>query len=484
MEKKAFIGHKLRRFRLDQGVSQTEMAEQLDISPSYLNLIEHNQRPITVPLLLRLSQTFDVDLRNLAEDEDATLAADLAEVFADPIFQDQRIPSRELKDLVTVSPSAATAVRALYRAYTSTRDDAEASGHQPAQREKTSLTRSATDAIEEVREYQERQSNYFPAVESAAEVMRSALNVTPYNLAFMLVDNLESRHSIATKILPATVMQDTLRQFQSHQQRLLLSEMLAVSGRTFQLGVQTALIEQGELLDRTVENAKLISPDAPGIFRSSLANYFAGALMMPYAEFRKAAQELKHDVELLQQRFMASLEQVCHRLTTLQRPNDRGIPFFFIRVDKAGNVSKRLIAHWAQGETAGGFKFARFGGTCPRWVLHDAFASPGRILTQISTMPDDTTFFTFARTLDPIGSWQYGGTAQFAIALGCEMKDAKNLIYSEGLDLKRTKSGVPVGVSCRVCERLDCTQRAYPPLHHRLQTDHEVRKIARFHFEQ
>ena len=181
---------------------------------------------------------------------------------------------------------------------------------------------------------------------------------------------------------------------------------------------------------------------------------------------------------------MASLEQVCHRLTTLQRPNDRGIPFFFIRVDKAGNVSKRLIAHWAQGETAGGFKFARFGGTCPRWVLHDAFASPGRILTQISTMPDDTTFFTFARTLDPIGSWQYGGTAQFAIALGCEMKDAKNLIYSEGLDLKRTKSGVPVGVSCRVCERLNCTQRAYPPLHHRLQTEHGVRKMARFHFEQ
>ena len=159
MEKKAFIGHKLRLFRMDQGVNQSEMAEQLDISPSYLNLIEHNQRPVTVPLLLRLSQTFDVDLRNLADDEDANLVADLTEVFGDPIFQDQQIPERELKDLIAVSPSAAGAVRALYRAYSSIRDDAEALGHQPAQREKTSATRNATDAIEEVREYQERQSN-------------------------------------------------------------------------------------------------------------------------------------------------------------------------------------------------------------------------------------------------------------------------------------------------------------------------------------
>lgn len=483
MEKKAFIGQKLRRFRVDQGVSQSEMAEQLDISPSYLNLIEHNQRPITAPLLLRLSQNFDVDLRNLAEDEDAMLTADLTEAFGDPIFQDQRIPPAELKDLVSVSPTAAAAVRTLYKAYSSIRDDAEASGHQTAQREKTNSPRSATDAIEEVREYQERQSNHFPALESAAEAMRTDLSVTPYNLPFALVENLQSRHAIEAKILPATIMQDTLRQFQSHQRRLLLSEMLPVSGRTFQLGVQTALVEQAELLERAVENAKLKAPDGPGILRSSLANYFAGALMMPYVEFRKAAQEFKHDLELLQQRFMASLEQVCHRLTTLQRPDDRGIPFFFIRVDKAGNVSKRLIPSWGQRETAGGFKFARFGGTCPRWILHDTFSSPGRILTQISTMPDDTTFFTFARTLDPIGSWQYGGTAQYAIGLGCEMKDAKNIIYSDGLDLKKP-TGVPVGVSCRVCERMDCTQRAYPPLHHRLRIEHGMRTMARFQFEQ
>ena len=483
MEKKAFIGHKLRRFRMEQGVNQSEMAEQLDISPSYLNLIEHNQRPVTVPLLLRLSQTFDVDLRNLADDEDANLVADLIEVFGDPIFQEQQIPERELKDLIAVSPSAAGAVRALYRAYSSIRDDAEALGHQPAQREKTSATRNATDAIEEVREYQERQSNYFEAIESAAESLRSELNVTPYNLAFALVDNLRSRHSVETKVMPATVLQNTLRQFKNHQQRLLLSEMLPVSGRTFQLGVQTAFLEQEELIDRTVEKAELKTADGPGILKSSLANYFAGALMMPYVEFRGAAQELKHDIELMQQRFMASLEQVCHRLTTLQRPNQRGIPFFFLRVDKAGNVSKRLIPSW-QGDSAGKFKFARFGGTCPRWVLHDAFASPGRILTQISTMPDDTTFFTFARTLDPIGSWQYGGTAQFAVALGCEMKDAKNIIYSDGLDLKGKKPGVPVGVSCRVCERMDCSQRAYPPLHHRLRTEHGVRTVSRFQFEQ
>ena len=474
MEKKAMIGHKIRRFRLDHGLNQTEMAKQLSISPSYLNLIEHNQRPVTVPLLFRLSQAFEVDLREFAEDDDAHLTADLTEVFADALFQDQPISQRDLTDLVNASPNAAKGILNLYKAYSGLREDAEMLNHQFAEREKTISANSAAAAIEEVREYQETQSNHFPSLEAAAELLRGQLDADPDTLRVRLAEHLQKHHSINTKIMPSDVMADTLRHYRRHERRVLLSEALPTSGRIFQLAVQTALIEHEDLLDRSIESAVLHKSDAPGILRTSLANYFAGAIMMPYAEFRDAAAELNHDLELLQQRFGASFEQVCHRLTTLQRPGMRGIPFFFIRVDKAGNVSKRL--------SGGGFKFARFGGTCPRLIVHDAFATQGRILSQIATMPDNTSFFTISRTVDPIGGWPSGEKTLFAIALGCEIHEAKQIVYADGLDLKHPKIGTPVGVSCRVCERLDCNQRAYPPLHQTLRIDNDLRRTTPFLF--
>ena len=476
MEKKAMIGHKVRRFRLDHGLNQTEMAAQLSISPSYLNLIEHNQRPVTVPLLFRLSQAFEVDLREFAEDDDARLASDLTEVFADALFQDQPVSQRDLRDLIDASPTAAKGILNLYKAYSSLREDAETLNHQFTERGKGIPTHSAAAAIEEVREYQEAQSNHFTALESAAELLRGDFDADPDTLRVQLTAHLRQHHSINTKVVPSEVMGDTLRHYRQHERRVLLSEALPASARIFQLAAQTALIENKDLLDRAVESANLQTSNAPGILRTSLANYFAGAVMMPYAAFRDAAVEFKHDLELLQQRFGASFEQVCHRLTTLQRPGMRGIPFFFIRVDKAGNVSKRL--------SGGGFKFARFGGTCPRLIVHDAFATQGRILSQVATMPDNNSFFMIARTVDPIGGWPNGEKTLFAIALGCEIHEAKQIVYAEGIDIKHQKNGTPVGVSCRVCERLDCNQRAYPPLHHALRIDNNLRRTTPFLFAQ
>ena len=476
MEKKAMIGHKIRRFRLDQDLNQTEMAEQLSISPSYLNLIEHNQRPVTVPLLFRLSQTFEVDIREFAEDDDAHLASDLTEVFADPLFQTQPVSQRDIKDLVNASPTAARGFLDLYKAYSNLREDAETLNHHLSEQEKTIPTHSAAAAIEEVREYQETQLNHFPSLESAAEVLRGELNATPDTLCIRLTEHLEQHHSVITKIMPSEVMGNTLRHYRRHERRVLLSESVPASGRIFQLAVQTVLFENGDLLNRIVENADLKASDANGILRTSLANYFAGAVMMPYEAFHAAAAELHHDLELLQQRFGASFEQICHRLTTLQRPGRKGIPFFFIRVDKAGNVSKRL--------SGGGFKFARFGGPCPRLIVHDAFSTQGRILTQIATMPDNTSFFTIARTVDPIAGWASDGTTLSAIALGCEIHEAKQIAYATGLDLKHPTTGTPVGVSCRVCERLDCNQRAHPPLHQALRIDNDLHRTTPFLFAQ
>jgi hypothetical protein len=209
--------------------------------------------------------------------------------------------------------------------------------------------------------------------------------------------------------------------------------------------------------------------------RYVLANYLAGALMMPYGPFLESAQETRYDIELLRRRFGASFEQVCHRLTTLQRSGARGVSFFFLRVDNAGNVSKRL--------SGGGFQFARYGGTCPRWIVHDAFSTPGQVLSQVIRMPDDTTFFTIARTVDPGGSTPTNPTPWHAVAVGCDIRDAKQLVYSDKLDPTNPANQTPMGISCQLCDRFDCVRRAYPPLNRAVLIEENIRRAAPFSFE-
>ena len=475
------LGHKVRRFRQAQGLTQAEMAEQIGISPSYLNLIERNQRPVTVPLLFRLGQAFEVDLRDFAEDEEARLVAGLSEVFGDPLFENLSLSQHDVRELAAVSPAAAQAVLTLYKAYRDLWEDAQALAHKlddgggrPAQ----AADGGHALAIEEVRDLQEARSNHFPELEEAAEELRAAAALDhdgPDALHHRLAAWLQEAHGVGVRVMPLGVMQDTERRFDHHRRRVLLSEALPPPTRTFQLAAQIALLTRRELLERVVAGAELQAEAARGLLRLTLAGYFAAAVMMPYDAFLAAARELRHDVGLLQRRFGASFEQVCHRLTTLQRQGERGVPFFFIRIDKAGNVSKRY--------SGGGFPFARFGGPCPRWVIHDAFMTPGRILTQIAEMPDGTAFFTIARTLDaPAGPWHRAQAPQHAIGLGCALKDARHLVYADGLDLKSPPARSPIGVSCRVCERLHCAQRAHPPLNHRLRVEDHVRRAVPFTF--
>ena len=189
------------------------------------------------------------------------------------------------------------------------------------------------------------------------------------------------------------------------------------------------------------------------------ASYFAGAVLMPYEPFLAAARELRYDVELLERRFGVSFEQVCHRLTTLRRPGSEGVPFHFLRIDIAGNISKSF--------SASGIRFARFSGACPRWNAHAAFLTPGLIRTQLSEMPDGRKYFCIARTIQKDTGGYRGQHAMQALGLGCEMGHAKELIYADGLRLDQPP--VPVGVTCRLCERTDCEQRAFPPLQQRAQ---------------
>jgi predicted transcriptional regulator/DNA-binding XRE family transcriptional regulator len=471
---KAMLGHKVRRFRQDRGLSQAEMASEIGISPSYLNLIEHNQRPVTVPLLFRLGQTFDVDLKAFAEDESARLAAELVEVFHDPLFADERISQREIRDLVASGPNAASAFVALYAAY---RRLWETTQVLASEVDDSTLSRTAeigVSPLDEVRDVQEQTGNHFAELEAAAEALWRDAGLVRDELQRGLIARLGEAHGVKVRLMPAAVMGDIHRRFDAHRGQLLLSEALLPSGRTFQLAVQIAFLEHGPAIDTIIARAQPRHDETRTLLRIALAGYFAGAVMMPYESFLESARELRHDIELLRRRFWASFEQVCHRLTTLQRPGARGVPFFFIRVDNAGNVSKRL--------SGGGWQFARFGGTCPRWVVHEAFQDPGTIHTQVSELADDARFFTIARALEAPWTEGTGQAPRFAIALGCDLRDARHIAYADGIETAAPRNITPVGVSCRVCERLDCAHRAHPPLNRALRFDENIRRAGLFEF--
>jgi predicted transcriptional regulator/transcriptional regulator with XRE-family HTH domain len=468
---KLFVGPRFRRIRRQLGLSQTELAEALGVSPSYINLIERNQRPVTAQILLKMAETYEVDLRGLAAADSDRFFAELNEVFSDPLFRQSELPKQELRDFVELCPEVSHAVQRLYRAYVEARRGETMVAARLAGRDEAPSYEP--NPVEQVRELIETNRNHFPALETAAETLHDELDVPSHQLFGALSERLRERHGILVRLLPIDVMRDTLRRYVRHRKQLLLSELLDGPSYAFQAAFQLALTEAGPAIDEVVSKAGDLNDPTRRLFRISLANYFAAAVIMPYARFHAAAETLAYDIGLLGQRFGASFEQVCHRLTTLQRSNARGVPFFMLRVDQAGNVSKRF--------SSGAFPFSRFGGTCPLWNVHATFETPGHIVTQIVELPDGSRYFSIARTVRravvPHGQPQ----PRYAIGLGCELKHASRLVYSAGLNLQETEA-MPIGVNCRLCERVNCGQRAEPPLTRTLVLDESTRDVSPFTF--
>ena len=472
MQEKILVGHKLRRFRQSAGLSQTAMAEALDISPSYLNLLEHNQRPLTVALLLKLGNSFDIDMKSFAEDDSPALMTDLAEVFADPLLSGERVSRRELQDLVTAAPSAARGMLSLFQAYRKVRDQLELNAGDGRQ------SGGLDNPVERVRDVLQQANNYFAEIETAADTFREkVLSETAGNDGLLenLIRHTSTDPGLRVRILPATVMGSQLRRYDYHRREILLSEALLRSQRIFHLLVQLALIGSSEIINDLADAHGLEDDSSRSLFRTTLAGYFAAAVMMPYDRFLEAARDLRYDLDLLGRRFGASFEQVCHRLTSLNAPQARGIPFFFIRVDDAGNISKRLAA--------GGMQFAKNGGTCPRWDIHKAFRTPDRMLFQAAELPNGQKFFTIARTVPR--PWAPAGESppEFAVALGCEMHHARDLAYADEFDGMKRRQLDPIGIGCAVCERMDCAQRAHPPVGHEVRFDGHSRRIGLYDLE-
>jgi len=478
MDRKAMMGPKVRRLRRELRLTQAQMAEQLGISPSYLNLVENNQRPVTVQLLLKLGRAFDVDLAAFAEDDEGRVVAGLREVLADPMFEAADVKNQDIKDVASASPALAQAFVTLYRAYREAREDLQglaervAAGEGGAPMLPTAMQPGAFPQ-EEVEAFIQDRGNHFPELEQAAEELWIDGDLEAADFGPSVARHLEKAHGVRVRVLPVEVMGATIRRFDRHSRRLLLSEAMAPSGRNFHAAAQIGLLRTRPTIEALVAQSGLQGETARGLLTLSLANYFAAAVMMPYGRFLDAARGLRYDMEVLQARFGASFEQVCHRMTTLQRPGAKGVPFFLIRIDVAGNVSKRFSAD-------PGFHFARFGGACPRWNVHDAFRTPGMIQTQLAKMPDGTCYLSVARTV----TYRTGGWAssqrQLAVAVGCDVQHAAQVVYADGLDVATQTTATPIGMSCRLCPRLDCAQRAYPPLNHRLVVDENARGLSTY----
>jgi predicted transcriptional regulator/DNA-binding XRE family transcriptional regulator len=461
------IGGRLRRLRQERRLTQAQMARELGISASYLTLLESNQRPVTVRVLLKLVEQFHVDLKEFAADTDQRISLQLMEAFSDPVFESAEVKVSDVQELVATLPAIGRAVLGIYDAYRrQLPGDAQTSAGDDA-----AVAAPSTIPSEEVTEFVQHRLNYFPEIETAAERLWADNGLAVHSLQQGLIALLRTRHSVDVEIRHADLMKGTSRRYDRLARRLEISEMLSPSSRLFQIAHQIAYLGYHDVLDEIVTRGGFSSEEASALARTALANYFAGAVLMPYQLFCDAARATRYDVEVLKHRFGVSFEQVCHRLTTLRRPGAEGVPFHFIRVDIAGNISKRF--------SASGIHIARFGAACPRWNVYDAFGTPGMIRVQLSRMPDASTFFCIARTTGRASSFSTGGLphriGQRAVGLGCDVRHANELVYADGLNLTDPQLVTPIGVSCRTCPRTDCAERAMPSLHQKLHIDGNMR---------
>ena len=454
-EEKLFAGHAVRRIRRATGLTQAAMAEALQVSPSYLNLIERNQRPLTAAIMLRLADRYDFDPRSLTGAAPGGGTEAIRRRLSDPMFSDLDIDRATIADWIAGAPEAAEAfARAFDRA--------------------GAATGPARDAVSEVRAEIERWRNHFADLDAQAETLADELRLASGDTYGAIADRLRIKHQLSLRILPVEIMPDRLRRLDLHARQLQLSELLDPASRTFAAAFQLAQLEAKTEIDALVAGGEFTDRAGERMFRRHLNGYFAAAVMMPYGRFHRACEATGYDIHILQRRFGAGFEQVAHRLTTLQRVGARGLPFFMLRIDRAGQASKRYSG-------ASSSPLASVDGRCPLWNIHNAFDHAGDIHKQIVELEDGQRWFTLARTVRPQAGTAGGVIAEFSGCLGVEASLAAPLVYARGIDLE-TGAATPVGLGCRQCLRSECPQRSQPPAGRLLTFNERERGLSPFSF--
>ncbi len=462
--RKVFAGARLRALRAQHRLTQGELAARLDISASYVNQIESNQRPLTASVMLVLADRFNLDLSSLMTDASDRLLADLREALADPLFGESLPSLQELKTVAANAPDMARAMLQLYETYRKTNErlvsvDAELTRNPQA---------GLQTSYEEVRDFFHYADNYIDPLDRAAEALADELGTFAPDRLNRLIAYCGEAHDLRV-VLSAPSRPDLIKDYDRSTRTLAINARLEPSTQFFQIATHLAETEQTTLLGQLLDAANFKTADARAIARMGLANYFAGALQMPYGAYLKAAQAHRYDIEELAHLFGASLEQVAHRLSTMQRPREKGVPFFFARVDAAGTITKR--------HSATALQFARFGGACPLWNVHRAFEAHGQIIRQLAETPDGIRYLCLAWSREKRSGGYHGITQRYAYALGCEVGHAGALVYGGDIDLARAQFD-PIGVSCRICERRACAQRSVPPLAAGISIDSNRRTIV------
>jgi len=462
------IGPKIKAFRRQLGMQANKLAEELGISPSYLNLIEKGKRKIDGDLLLKVCEKLRIELSDLTSKTDLNLENNISELLSDELFEDLDILGPEVKDLVNTNPKIAKALIKLG-------DNFKQKDHEIVNKlenisGKIIDSRKAAFPGEVISDFLQENKNFFPKLENFANNIFEKVKQNNRTRYIALCDFLKSEYGITVKDIIPEEGKPFSKIYKSKQKELFLSDYLSLETKKLHAAAQISQEGASKEIDEYLSTFNFPSEEAKKLTRVALLNYCGAAILMPYKLFHKECKELKYDLELLQNTFATSFEQVAHRVTCLQDPSLPGIPFHFLRVDVAGNISKRF--------SLSGIEIPRYGGACPRWNVYSAFSRPGVIQAAVSKMTNGEKYVCIARTVEK-GVGRYGQKkSTLSIGLGCEAKYAKDFVYTENLDLNDKKSELPIGVSCRTCDRLDCSQRAFPPLHKKFDIDINSRGVS------
>lgn len=459
-DRPVYMGPRLRRLRRELGLTQADMAADLDISASYVALLERNQRPLTADMLLRLARTYKLDMAEVAGDGGAEQTARLQAVLKDPMFADIDLPGLATGDVAVNYPGI---TEALLRLYTSYREEHLALTDRGASPEPQE---DVADPVAESRRFLAARRNSFPLLDDAAERLAAEADSEGGLAAW-----LKAKHALRVRRLPSDVMAGSMRRLDRHRDAVLLDDTLDSASSAFQLALQIAYLDMRKNFDTILKDGQFTGESGRRLARRALASYGAAAILMPYGAFAKAVEARHYDVEAIARQFGTSFEQTAHRLTTLQKPGQERVPFFFLRVDPAGNVSKRL--------DGAGFPFARHGGSCPLWSVHRVFETPREVVTQWLELPDGQRFFSIARTVTAGGGGWGAPRVERAIALCCAAEHAHRLIYTRDAP---PPDPTPIGVTCRLCHRPQCLARSAPPIGRDMLPDDYRRTRAPFGF--
>ena len=462
------IGPKIKAFRRQLGLQANKLSEDLGISPSYLNLIESGKRKIDGDLLLKVCEKLKIELSDLTSKSDINLENTISEILDDKLFEDLDILGPEVKDLVGTNPKIG---RALVRLG----DILKKKDHELINKiEKLSGkivdNRKNSFPGEVISDFLQENKNYFSKLEKFADKIFDKVQVNNRTRYIALCDFLKKEYSITVKDIIPEEGKPFSKIYDESKKELLLSDYNTLETKKLHAASQIAQEGASKEIDEYLSNFNFPSNESKRLTQVALLNYCGAAILMPYKLFHSECKKLKYDLELLQNTFATSFEQVAHRVTCLQDPKLPGIPFHMLRTDIAGNISKRF--------SLSGIEIPRYGGACPRWNVYSAFTRPGIIQAAVSKMTNGEKYVCIARTVEK-GVGRYGQSKSIlSIGLGCEAKYAKEFVYTENLDISDKKTEIPIGVSCRTCDRLDCSQRAFPPLHKKFDIDINSRGVS------